>query len=437
MSPSPANLALLCSPEGLACEISREVLPWLVAGLNGRMSEADGQLSVEWPHLEPGGPPQRIAAPIEQWAWGREPASRLFEAFLAAGEIPNAQPRLQPSRVHEISEYLLKPYSAQNGRIHLGGCTMEWSPLWLVLSLRDAAPSESSESSESSAAAGPSPAETKTNVSLDKLLLDSAGRPATGEEIGLGDFESLELLPSAPSANVKAPTLDRPPLLCVPIWRSWVRGRVVAEVEDACVAVDVEGWATELASGQAKLPPFDVGSGEPSYRVAADDDGDIGPDTATAVCAESGRRLLCSKLQHCGASEVWVSPKYVLPCPVTGVRVRKSELVDCNMCCQAVAPQAVVSGRCEVCRSLKSIAKEDALVARIIGEFPRLDEYGGWRIGESRDSYVLTAGRFLWRLLIVIDKKTFELSHVATGFRWIRGWTEASEELQRELRSAQ
>lgn len=201
------------------------------------------------------------------------------------------------------------------------------------------------------------------------------------------------------------------------------------------MTVDVEGWASEIARGAVQLPPFDIGSGQPSYRAALDDDGDIGPDAAIAICAESKRHLLCSKMQRCGASEVWVLAKHVHKCPVTGVAARANELIECNMCGQRVAPQAISSARCEVCRSLRAAPKEDAQVARIIGEFPRLDEYSGWRIGESRDCLVMTAGRWLWRLLVVFKKEPLELVHAATGLRWIRGWSEASDELKRELSS--
>lgn len=418
MTESSITLELPALPDNLGCEVSRAVLPWFVAGLAGTIKVDGASMVVEWPTSDEGR--ERVAAPMEEWRWGGDGAAKVRTAFDNSTTWLNAQPAGQPSRVHELSESLLAPYRAEGGRVHLGGCTLDWLPVWRRF------------------VATPVTDSTNGNVDAYQLELQHVG--TGGEPLEEGEaagFEQVALLPTAPSDCDAPPDNGARVVLQLPIWRCWVRGRVVAEIDESSVSVDVEGWATEIVSGDFLYPPFDTGCGQPSHCAALDDEGDIGPDTAMAVCAESNQRLLCSKMQRCGSSEVWVLPKHVRPCPVTGVGVRESELIACNMCRQRVAPQAISAGRCEVCRSLKPVAKEDAQVARIIGEYPRLDQWSAWRIGESRDCLVLTAGRFLWRLLVVVKKEPPEIVHAATGLRWIRGWTDAPEELKRELRSTE
>lgn len=390
------------------CATTRFAAPWLLAGLGGRWRVENGQGIAEWTDAH--GAEQRIAAPLDDWRWPGEPAALLRAASAEQGGLVYAQPDRQPSRVHELTQAILAPYAAEGGRVQLGGCTLDWKLAWLrVGDAADAAHHRSN--------------------SIELQWLDASGAPLEDPP----DAKQLTRMASPPEASTAPPPIEA--LLLLPVWRCWVHGRVVAEIDEQSINVDVEGWGRELIDDAFEAPRFDIGCGVPSHRVVLDEDGDIGPDTAIVACTESGRRLLCSKMQRCGASDEWVLPRFAQNCPVTGMSVRTSKLQSCNMCQQPVAPQALNSGRCEVCHKLVPTTKEDARLARILGEFPRLDEWGSWRVGESRDYWVLTAGRFLRRLLIVVRKEPLELLRAATGVRWLPGWSDASDKLLAELQS--
>jgi hypothetical protein len=72
---------------------------------------------------------------------------------------------------------------------------------------------------------------------------------------------------------------------------------------------------------------------------------------------------------------------------------------------------------------MKSVKKADPRMARVLHEHPALDRWRHWRISETSRVYVLVARGLLRRLLIVVDKETLELRHLATGSRLSGGWT--------------
>ncbi len=122
-------------------------------------------------------------------------------------------------------------------------------------------------------------------------------------------------------------------------------------------------------------------------------------------------------------------------CPISGTNFRRGGLVACGMCQQSVSPLVLYRGSCQVCRTLSPVGEEDTSFARLVGEFPRLERWSAWRMGESKSAYVLTAGAFLRRLLVVIQKEPLEIVRVASATRWIGGWAEAPDDLRRELES--
>ncbi|MFV2067895.1 MAG: hypothetical protein ACC645_13050, partial [Pirellulales bacterium] len=52
-----------------------------------------------------------------------------IEAVLHTRGVVHSRPRQQPESVHEISERLFSSYQIDEGRVHLGGCTLEDRPL--------------------------------------------------------------------------------------------------------------------------------------------------------------------------------------------------------------------------------------------------------------------------------------------------------------------
>jgi hypothetical protein len=71
---------------------------------------------------------------------------------------------------------------------------------------------------------------------------------------------------------------------------------------------------------------------------------------------------------------------------------------------------------------LNPIGRDDPTMARVLGEKPKLERWSRWRMGETSRVYVLMATSLLRRLLIVIDKESFEVIRLAEGSRLSRNW---------------
>ena len=119
-----------------------------------------------------------------------------------------------------------------------------------------------------------------------------------------------------------------------------------------------------------------------------------------------------------------VSPELAEACPISGRRLLRTEMVQCGCCRQRVSPQVVERNQCQACRRLKAVKKADPRMARLLHEHPALDRWRRWRMSETSRVYVLVATGWLKRLLVVVDKETLELRHMATGSRLSPRWAE-------------
>jgi hypothetical protein len=70
------------------------------------------------------------------------------------------------------------------------------------------------------------------------------------------------------------------------------------------------------------------------------------------------------------------------------------------------------------------VTPDDPRLARILGEYPKLDRWPHWQLAETASVYVLTARSLLRRLLLVLDKESLQATRVAEGFRLARQWPE-------------
>lgn len=70
------------------------------------------------------------------------------------------------------------------------------------------------------------------------------------------------------------------------------------------------------------------------------------------------------------------------------------------------------------------VRKDDPRMARVLGEYPRLDRWSNWRIGETSTSYVLVAAALIKRILVVVNKESLEMVRLATRNRFSSHWVE-------------
>jgi hypothetical protein len=71
--------------------------------------------------------------------------------------------------------------------------------------------------------------------------------------------------------------------------------------------------------------------------------------------------------------------------------------------------------------------KTDPRMARILDAYPKLDRWRSWKIAETRSVEVLLGISALRRLLVVLDKQTLDILHVASGSRLSSRWATATD----------
>jgi hypothetical protein len=118
-------------------------------------------------------------------------------------------------------------------------------------------------------------------------------------------------------------------------------------------------------------------------------------------------------------------PDFSRNCPVTGEPVVTSHLKECPTCRQQVSSVAMAGSTCRACRGLKSVSKDDPRMARLLGEHPGLDHFRNWKLAESTEVYIATAASgLLKQILLVVDRETLQPSRIASGNRFLGGWTD-------------
>jgi hypothetical protein len=161
--------------------------------------------------------------------------------------------------------------------------------------------------------------------------------------------------------------------------------------------------------------------------LAAIDEGTIVPFEAIGACTQSGKRVLASDLETCQATGAKALPEFLASCPVSGARVLRDALVSCETCQQLVSPAACAAQQCNACRSLAKVRKDDPRMARLLGEYPKLDRWPRWKLADTATAYVLVANSLAKRLLLVVDKNDLDVLRLAKGSPFSKKWTEASE----------
>ena len=320
-------------------------------------------------------------------------------------------PAEQPTSVPEIAEILFPAYTVTDGRVSLAGCALEDR---LVLQLVYEYGGQTLEiylNAEGKEVDGQPIAQDR------QVKLVPLAKPPEGVQV---DFERL-LAVGLRLAQDRLPAGAGLDLVgCQAIWCKYVEGKLRFAIAAASMDLPFSGWTRTLSA-----PPFVCPhTGAATFRLAATDDGRIAAAERIETCAETGRRLLSTELVRCAVTGRRVSPELAEVCPISGRRLLRTELVQCGSCRQRVSPQMVERNQCQACRRLKAVTKADPRMARLLHEHPTLDRWRRWRMGETSRVYVLVATGWLNRLLVVVDKETLELRHMATGGRLSHRWTE-------------
>ncbi len=355
----------------------------------------------------------------------------LMKQLSCAENVPYAVSTLPPLRVHEISARLFQDYTVDDGTLHLSGCTLEDRPLlrqtWLV--------------------AGDSNQPRLVHRFTDSqgvvlaedaiaVLGVTAYQPPTATLPRLG-HEDVRAWCAAAQEKLAATgdaIPDHSAVVASLFWCQYAAGKIEFVIDDVTAEVAFSGWARQLVTGLVDSPPFQCpATGIQSHAIAATDSGQIAAREAIQACAISGRRVLINELEKCEQTGETVLSEYLLECPVSGQRILDSAFVTCSTCQQSVSPACLENEICKACRTTIPIRKDDPRMARVLGEYPRLDRWSHWRIGETSTSYVLIAAAFIKRVLLVVNKENLEIVRLATRNRFSSIWSEPPVTERQEL----
>ncbi len=156
------------------------------------------------------------------------------------------------------------------------------------------------------------------------------------------------------------------------------------------------------------------------------DDGRLTVAEAIGICAETGRRALQIELETCAATGRTALEERFATCPVSEQRVLQSALETCEDCQQSVSPNVLEKGHCAACRGVHAVDKDDPRMARVLGEYPKLDRWRYWTIAETATVYILVATGVTRRLLVVLNKESLEVLRVARRGRFAQTWSDVT-----------
>ncbi len=319
-----------------------------------------------------------------------------------AAQLPHAAPANQPQSVSDIAARLLSAYTVEGGWAHLAGCRFEDRP-FLRLEFRGG---EGPATRFVTLQGKPLDPATVTELGLWQLV----DLPRPPQRLGQG-FEAQAHAAVEAACRLDAEAAGRQPASATVVWCKHVEGKLRFSVGEASADLPFEGWARSV-----EPPPYVCpATGTATFHLAATDDGRIVAADQLERCAETSRLVVGTELVTCAATGLRVAADQTKRCPVCGDRVLVRSLVSCQNCRQEVAPGSVRKSVCAACRELRKVRKADPRLARLLDEHPVLDRWRHWRIAETAEVYILSARRWLTRLLLVVDKESLQLRSMATG----------------------
>ncbi len=355
--------------------------------------------------------------------------SWLVDRLRAAGPAVHIRPCEQPTAVAEVASRLFDAYRVDGGLIHLGGCQLA-DVAFLRLSFA---------------------ANENGHAVVRHVFVSHDGASvseALATELGLLDVEPIHKFPPRievaalktliaagrriatkcgssrdPSASIVEP------LAIALVWVKHASGKLQFTVGETTVELPFAGWAELLDA-----PPY-VGehSGASGFHLAATDDGRIDVADQIASCQHSGRRVLNEELVTCSVTGKRVLAEFTDQCPVSGSPALVDQFSSCSICRQRVSKAVLEQQTCAACRQLSKTRKDDPRLVWIMGEHPGLQRWNRWQLAETEQVYVGQAESLLKRLLVVVDKHSLSVRHLATAGRFSPTWTMVSKAEKQNL----
>ncbi len=358
----------------------------------------------------------------------------LLERLRASGPAIHSRPRHQPEAINDISSQLFAAYQVDGGQLHMGGCQLTDYPL-LRISFAATDDGRSSVRHLFVAHDGSSVSEQQA-VDLGLLAIEPFTNATSTKALPKIDDQTLRSLEASgrriaakisTSRNPSATAVE--PLILTVVWVKHASGQLQATIGDSSVSLAFSGWAKLL-----KPQPFATEhSAAKSFHLAATDDGRIDCKDQIAICQKSGRRVLLADLVECSVSGDRVLSEFTETCPVTGKPTLQDRFATCSVCQQRVSEAAIEASTCAACHHLTKVKNDDPRLVWIMGEYQGLERWHRWQLAETQDVYIALAGSLMRRLLVVVDKESLAIRHLATSGRMTSAWTPLTGPKQDEI----
>jgi hypothetical protein len=343
-----------------------------------------------------------------------ELVQRMLTALEDERRVLHLCPVEQPSRVTEVSEAILSAYEVENGRKHLAGCTIDDRPL-LRLTFFD--------NSELTCLHFLPDSKPVDGHLVAGLHLDDVVPHECQREWGTIDDVAFRWIESAKREAGRAGFLS-----ASMVWCKYAIGKVTISVDGQSVEVPFAGWTSLLGSRSLRPPPYKCPeTGIESYQLSVDDEGHLTATEAISVCFDTGRRLLLSHMKTCPDTQLTAQHDFFEICAATAEQVHHSAIALCSICQQGVRISQLYHQTCPTCRNLKVLRKVDPTIARILGEYPRLDRWKKWRFAEGKTLCVLVGSNLFHRILLVMDRENLDILRTAKSTRFSRTWTDVEQ----------
>ena len=346
----------------------------------------------------------------------------LKDRLRATGPAVHVRPCEQPTAVAEVASRLFDAYRVDGGQIHLGGCQLD-DLAFLRLSF---AANENGRAVVRHVFVSHEGASVPDELSRDLGLMDVEPIHKYAPRIDDGAVQSLIAAGrriAAKSGSSRDPSTSVVEQLAVAVvWVKHACGKLQFTIGETTVELPFSGWA-----GLLEAPPY-VGehSGATGFHLAGTDDGRIDLADRIASCQHSGRRVLDEELVTCSVTGKRVLEEFAELCPVSGSPALVDQFATCSTCRQRVSKTVLEQQVCAACRQLTKIKKDDPRLVWMMGEHPGLERWSRWQLGETEQVYIGQAESLLKRLLVVVDKQSLALRHLAISSRFSPAWTAVS-----------
>ncbi len=358
----------------------------------------------------------------------------LLAKLQAVGPAVSIRPTRQPMAVNDITQNLFAAYQVDGGRVHLGGCQLDD---YAFLRLSFVAADDKGHGEMRHVFVAHDGSAVSDQLVHDLGLLEVEPILQLPPRIGAAALQSLiaagrrVAAQTSTSRDPNATTVL--PTLISLVWVKHASGRLNFEIGETTVSLPFSGWARLLQAQPYTSPE----SGASSFHLAATDDGRIDVFDQLATCEQSGHRVLQQELVPCSVTGKLVLEEFTETCPVTGKPCLTEQFATCPTCQQQVSKLALAGspekGPCTACHQMTKIKKDDPRLVWIFGEHPGLDRWKHWQLSETKNVYIAQASRWTKRLLVVVDKETLAVHHLATSGKFGSVWVPMAEAAQNEL----